>query len=327
MQASPYFRVHQGMLGHLRRARWDIKRTLREAERWVTPESSRVPAFVVGCGRSGTTLLARVLGRHPDLVSLNEPRERWVIVDPRTDDIALYTEAGTLDLEGGEVTERARRARCLISNPLGHPRDTRVVEKTPSNVFRVNWLRALFPGCPLINLVRDGRDVVASIMKLVLENQHKVAPVARRNQWWGLENCKRDLVMERAVRVGLLSEIPPALDGESLDVTAAALEWIMSIDAMTEFVGSGKGQSVLEIRYEALTENPERELRRILDFLGTRDRSTEGLCAAMDEGRPNWSPRKFDRFAALMDKNVYQIFVDRLFQLGYVEGSQGIARA
>lgn len=317
MQASPYLRVHQGVLGHLRRARWEIKRTLREAERLVTPESSRVPAFVVGCGRSGTTLLARVLGRHPDLVSLNEPRERWVIVDPRTDDICLYTGAGTLDLGGGEVTDRARRAKYLISNPLGHPRHTRVVEKTPSNVFRVKWLRALYPGCPLINLVRDGRDVVSSIMKLVRENEHKVAPVSRRNQWWGLENCKRDLVMKRAVQTGLLPAVPEGLDGESLDVTAAALEWIMSIDAMTEFVANDKAQPLLEIRYEALVEHPERELGRILDFLGTRVRRAGDLCSVVDEGKPTRSPRNFNRFGDLMEPAVRQIFAARLTQLGY----------
>jgi hypothetical protein len=33
------------------------------------------PVFIVGCGRSGTTILGEMLGRHPQLAYLNEPRQ------------------------------------------------------------------------------------------------------------------------------------------------------------------------------------------------------------------------------------------------------------
>lgn len=318
MQPDLYLGHHPTVVAHLRRARWDMKRVMRTVERRVASRTSRAPAFVVGCGRSGTTLLARVLGRHPEIVSLNEPRDRWAVVDPRTDDIALYGRGGTLDLGQDDVTDWARRARHLISNPFGHPRDSKVIEKTPTNVFRLRWLRALYPACPLINIIRDGRDVVASIVRLATTNEHKIAPAARRNQWWGLGNCKLDLVLERAVRVGLLPAIPQGLEGESKDATAAALEWVMSIDTAFDFAASGEGQDMLEVRYESLVADPEREVSRILAFLGARTGVGRETCSIVETPVRACRPCDgSDRVVDSIHPTVLPLFMERLESLGY----------
>lgn len=229
--------------------------------------SDRPTVFVVGCGRSGTTLLGKLLGRQVGIRNLNEPRDRWFVIDPKTDDIGLYQLGGQLDFGENDVTQHARAASGLISRPLGVSRRDVIVEKSPSNVFRLPWLRALYPGCRIVNLVRSGRDVVTSIMRLVETNEYKIA-AGERNQWWGRDNCKRTLILRRAARIGLLTCDPDGLSENEMNPTAAMLEWIMSIEAMDAFVADRGWTGVLVVRYENIVENPNREISRLLDYIG-----------------------------------------------------------
>lgn len=228
---------------------------------------ARPPTFVVGCGRSGTTLLSNLLSRQSGILSINEPRDRWFVVDPRTDDIGLYRLGGQLELGDVDVTSKAKLSSRLISRPLVYPARGLVVEKSPSNVFRLAWLRAIFPDCKFINLVRDGREVVASIMNLIELNEYKIASGPARNQWWGRDNCKRDLVLRRALKTGLLSLDLKDLDESELNATAAMSEWIMSIEAMESFVAKYAGVGIIDVRYERIVEDPAREIGRLLEFM------------------------------------------------------------
>ena len=42
----------------------------------------------------------------------------------------------------------------------------RFAEKTPSNCLRIPFIFALYPDCRMINIVRDGREVVASTLRM-----------------------------------------------------------------------------------------------------------------------------------------------------------------
>ena len=52
--------------------------------RLPVPGISR-PTFIVGCGRSGTTVLGTALSKHKDVTFLNEPRHLWFCAYPETD--------------------------------------------------------------------------------------------------------------------------------------------------------------------------------------------------------------------------------------------------
>ena len=246
------------MRSYLRKMIWEARRIRCDLERRLpSAPGGRPPVFLVGCGGSGTTLLNILLSRQPGILGINEPRDRWFAVDPRTDDIGLYRDGGRLELGEDDVTPDARLASRLISRPLVYAERGLVVEKSPSNVFRLPWLRALFPSCRFINLVRNGREVVTSIVSLTELNDYKIASGHARNQWWGRDNCKRDLVLHRASRTGLLlSRDVEDLEESGLNATAAMSEWIMSIETMELFAAKHGRTGVMDVRYRRSLKIP-----------------------------------------------------------------------
>lgn len=98
-------------------------------------------AFVCGCGHSGTTLLARILGAHSQ------------IFVPSTETNAFLDEARM-----PERLDRLRKNTLASGKPY-------LVEKTPRHVRRMTVIRAAVPGAKFVIIVRDGRDVTASLGK------------------------------------------------------------------------------------------------------------------------------------------------------------------
>jgi protein-tyrosine sulfotransferase len=152
------------------------------------------PIFIGGAGSSGNTLLARMFSRHPDVfcgqeMSLFNKRRiygdfrtvkrklpQWLWRGLPTDGYSQYTrfiprvENGLLThemlahaaSESQTLREFADRiqTRCLTET------GKRILaEKTPSDVYCFRELAALYPNCLLIHSVRDGRDVICSLMK------------------------------------------------------------------------------------------------------------------------------------------------------------------
>jgi hypothetical protein len=102
----------------------------------------RRPVFIVGCGRSGTTLVLAMLGAHPDIVAV--PGETGAFLQKESPPKRVIWE---------------RLARLDIPEPAA-----RWAEKTPRHVHHIaRILKHYGPGVRILNLVRDGRDVVTSI--------------------------------------------------------------------------------------------------------------------------------------------------------------------
>ncbi|WGH79642.1 sulfotransferase family protein [Jannaschia ovalis] len=125
-----------------------LKRAIRRAYAWpqvlFTPplETGDVlPIFVVGCGNSGTSLLAAALGRAEELMLMGY-------------------ESGAFFPEKGLGTGReVAQAWLAITQQTGC---RGFIEKTPKHVHCLNRIRRIIPKARFVAVVRDGRDVVAS---------------------------------------------------------------------------------------------------------------------------------------------------------------------
>ena len=116
------------------------------------------PIFLVGCPRSGTTLLFDLLRQHPDLVSLpHEGHVYWTAYNhPRRH--GWRSDA----LEAEDASPAERRYLNTAFSRVGHGR---LLDKTPKNVLRLPYLRSLFPDAQIVLIVRDGRATTASLLQ------------------------------------------------------------------------------------------------------------------------------------------------------------------
>lgn len=97
--------------------------------------------FVVGCGHSGTTLMASLLGAHPEVHTI--PRETyWFLNNPN------------LSNEYNQEKHESKRAGKSI-----------VCEKTPRHVYKIKEIKEKFPNAKIIAMIRDSKDVVSSLKK------------------------------------------------------------------------------------------------------------------------------------------------------------------
>jgi hypothetical protein len=201
--------------------------------------------FIVGSGRSGTTLLRLMLEQHPDLaippesyfpISMRHRERRYVtprgfdlgrfgddvLGNPRFRDWTLDDDDVRARLSGVhpiDYPEAIRRTFALYAERQGKPR---YGDKTPWFILRIDELSDMFPEARFVHLVRDGRDVALSI----------------REMSWGP------------------SRIP-----------ALAEFWAKRIRAGRRAGARLGDRRYLELRYEDLVEDPSRELKRVSDFL------------------------------------------------------------
>ncbi len=117
--------------------------------------STKVPVFVVGMPRTGSTLVAQILSSHPDIVSAGERQDLAQIVCSRSP----YPEwMSGLD-EGA--------ARALAAEYIGRlsrfgPQAARIIDKMPHNYLHLGCIAALFPNAHIIHCRRDVMDVCLS---------------------------------------------------------------------------------------------------------------------------------------------------------------------
>ena len=108
--------------------------------------------FVVGSPRSGTTFLAGAIGSLPGFVDLGE-------VAPVK---AAVPELATLP--PNEAAARLRRI-LAVSRRVGLVGAVRPVEQTPELAHLVAAIPLAYPRASVVHIIRDGRDVVSSLLE------------------------------------------------------------------------------------------------------------------------------------------------------------------
>jgi len=202
------------------------------------------PFFIVGSGRSGTTILRLMINMHS---RLRVPRESWFLMPlldqlpltrPLADEekehayVLISTHSRWKDWEckdevlraaifSGGVTDLASLVNQVFIDCSGLRDKVRWADKTPKYSYYVTKLHEVFPSAKFIHLFRDARDTCVSM----------------RNGGW----CEGDI--QRIAR-------------QWTGMTLAARQ------------GQALGpEQYLEISYESLVTEPEKSLRLICDFL------------------------------------------------------------
>lgn len=113
--------------------------------------------MIIGPPRSGTSLLGRVLDRHPRLATWVEPYYIW---DHH------FRDAPDDQRDAEDAADHVRSWIRKAFNQYRQALDVQlIVDKSPRNCLRIPFIKQIFPEARYIILWRDGRDTVLSIKR------------------------------------------------------------------------------------------------------------------------------------------------------------------
>ena len=124
---------------------------------------SRLPVFIVGLPRSGTTLVEQILATHRCVHGAGEIESMAGVnqsIARKFRDAAPAPECMSL-IDGPTVEEYS--ARYLAELRFRAPTATRVVDKLPGNFVRVGLIKTLFPHARVIHCTRNPLDTCLSL--------------------------------------------------------------------------------------------------------------------------------------------------------------------
>lgn len=131
----------------------------------VNDEVLAKPIIVVGSARSGTTILGELLQVHSTLHGIVEPRLTWRYGNDKKSDMLCASDARP------EVVNHIRKR---FAKQVREAERSRLLEKTPSNALRLEFVDRVFPDCKIIHIVRNGIDASLSIRSYWRQAAHGI---------------------------------------------------------------------------------------------------------------------------------------------------------
>jgi hypothetical protein len=210
--------------------------------------------FLVGCPRSGTTLLQRLVDAHPALAI--PPETHWIpkfflartglaadgsVTPALLEELLAHRTFGKLEIGPAELEEMGRdrpQYAVLVSRLFTRYAAARgkplAGDKTPGYARQLPLLHALWPHARFVHLLRDGRDVCLSATNW----QSKLHKLRARFPTW---------------------------TDDAVGTAALWWEWhVRTASAAGRVLGPG---IYYKMWYEALVARPEQECRRLCSFL------------------------------------------------------------
>jgi hypothetical protein len=234
----------------------------------------RSPVFIVGCGRSGTTLLFDILKRHPSLVATKghpdgEDHVGWIkhggaliagLATPKGDS-GHVGYPYCLHMDETDVSDEIRESmhRYYVNNVLRRRIVGRVLNKCPHISNKLRYVRAIFPDARFVHIIREPVAVVASWVKVMetVPNLVLYWPDSDYPCFWVFEaGGNRD----NSARFARENRIFPG--GGLLHL---ADYWTQVNGNIPRQLSDAPGQ-LLSIRYEDLVANSDQVLRKVTDF-------------------------------------------------------------
>lgn len=204
--------------------------------------------FLVGCSRSGTTVLQSLLATHPDIATFPETKFFHYLFPPRREIIRYFLRLNSTKIKPRMETffeEELKRpefleglpnitlTRFYIKKVIGilealadEEGKNFILEKTPDHIYCLEKIENYLPQSQFIHILRNGTDVVASLYEVT--HQYPQA-------WGGARSIDRCII-----------------------------NWIDAIQKSQKY--SDQPNHFL-VRYESLISNPENIMKKICTFL------------------------------------------------------------
>ena len=212
------------------------------------PAGAVRPVFIVGMPRSGTTLVERILGRHPAVALGGEREDLPRLLRELADRTGqAYPEClGVLDQAGlDELAQQYLRAGPAPAAGITHATD-----KLPDNYLRLGLIDRLFPDALIVHVRRDPRAVCWSNYE---QDFGRTLRFSYRLDH--LVSVYRDYRR-------IMAHWRSCLNRPILDVDYAR------IAALSLGIGRGALDATIDIDYERLVAEPEPQARLLLAFCG-----------------------------------------------------------
>jgi sulfotransferase len=190
--------------------------------------------------RSGSTLLQNILGNNPDIYATPTSGLIELLKESRK----IYSSSPQFKAQDENQMKSAFLMYCRygIEGYFNGLTDRKyAIDKSRGWAISYGFLKAFYPNPKIICMVRDLREVVASMEKNYLKYPEKT-------EFQLEENLK-------AVNVG-----------ERITYWMKTLP-LNTLFKLQEVIRRGWGEQMLFIRFEDLVENPDRELRKVYKYL------------------------------------------------------------
>jgi Sulfotransferase family len=233
---------------------------LRARLKWNLASHDVSPIFIIGCGRSGTTILGELFSMHPRVSYIYEPYDLWTAINPVTDFLQLYSRGEhhcLLDARSATSAAKIRFQRLMSPPP-----DFTLVEKSPINALRIGFLEEIAPGARFVHIVRDGVDVAHSIERLA-GGTRRLACRPLLNDWWGVGNVKWTALKRDGKAAGYYPDEALQL---VTDAQRGAYEWLLSMREVNAW-RAHLATCLVEFRLDDLIGNPRKTFESVIDAL------------------------------------------------------------
>lgn len=235
------------------------------------------PVFIVGCGRSGTTLLFDLLSQHPLLARTTgypdgEDHEGWIehgqcvmagIGNVNSDKYGngINGYHACLHMTAEDVTPEIREAmRSYYWNAvLKNDKTRRVINKCPHNSNKLNYLLGIFQDARIVHIIRDCGPTVASWLAVMKDHPGLVVywPEEEFPCLWLLPRPKSSTALK------LLARHERFFPGGG---AALWIDYWLKTNLGVERQMQGHLDQLLVVRYEDLVDRPDYILNEITRF-------------------------------------------------------------
>lgn len=225
------------------------------------------PIIILGNTRSGTTIVQRVLATHPDIVEWYEPRTLWLYADPgRAHD--EFNESDATDRVKRYIRGRFLKYQKQHGNRV-------VLEKTPANILKIPYVRAIFPEATYLFVVRNPFSFISSVelkwqrtlTSKGIRRRLQSTPVTQLHYYAG--RFVMQYVNKGILRRKYQPLWGPRYKGIEQDLkthellTVIARQWSVCSRKAEEALALFEPGRILRLRYEDFVEDPISDMERV----------------------------------------------------------------